>query len=245
LLQSTPAGDCATIQDGDDEPPRSSAPKKEVRLNYPVEIMKFTLLYDGSLPAQTSHDARVEDKQRIRRELHSQLVDVWQSKPMLAKHIEAFRKATPEQRAWTSNATHPDDAFFMQQFERGNFKFVPLVTARTRLICELDILFLRAEPAGALFTTNKAGDLDNRLKVLFDALRVPQEAQEIPAGAIPDATEDPFLCLLENDNLITAVRLESERLYGPASQRDCVRLVIKVTVKAQQFSWNTLDIAND
>ena len=74
---------------------------------------------------------------------------------------------------------------------------------------------------------------------------MPQEGQEIPAEATPGATEDPFLCLLENDNLITAVRLESEKLSGPVSQRDRVRLVIRVTVKAQMFHWTTLDIAND
>ena len=71
------------------------------------------------------------------------------------------------------------------------------------------------------------------------------EAQELPANAVPEANEDPFLCLLQNDNLITAVRLESERLYGPEAAKDRVRRVIKVTVKAQQFSFETLDIVND
>lgn len=113
-------------------------------------------------------------------------------------------------------------------------------------MCELDILFLRTEPPGSLFTTNKAGDLDNRLKVLFDALRIPQADSELPPAALPSIDEDPLFCLLENDNLITAVRLESERLlYAADTERDHVRLVIKVTVKAQQFAWSTIDIAND
>jgi len=40
------------------------------------------------------------------------------------------------------------------------------------------------------------------------------------------------------------VRLESERLYGTPTPKDRVRLVIKVTVKAQEYSHATLDIGN-
>jgi hypothetical protein len=54
-------------------------------------------------------------------------------------------------------------------------------------------------------------------------------------------------CLLENDDLITAVRIESERLYEPSNSAiaDHVRLTIRVTVKAQQYTWKTLDITAD
>lgn len=62
---------------------------------------------------------------------------------------------------------------------------------------------------------------------------------------MPGSDESPFFCLLENDDLITAVRLESERLYGTPTPKDRVRLVIKVTVKAQEYSHATLDIGND
>ncbi len=205
--------------------------------------MRFTLLYDGPLPAQTNHDSRIEYKQRMRREFHRQLVDVWQSKPVLARYYDEFLKLSPQERAATFQTPRPEN--IMVQSAIGAFNFVPLVFARLWLVCELDILFLRTEPPGSLFTTNKAGDLDNRLKVLFDALRIPQAASELPSGASPASGEDPMLCLLENDNLITAVRLESERLYGAEAQPERVRLVLKVTVKAQQFAWSTIDIAND
>lgn len=123
---------------------------------------------------------------------------------------------------------------------------MPLVTKKFWLVCELDILFLRTELPGSLFTTNHAGDLDNRLKVLFDALRVPNDDSELPAGVQPERDEDPLFCLLEDDKLITTVRLESERLYAGTigHQQNRVRLVVKVTVKAQQLAWSTIDIAN-
>jgi len=207
--------------------------------------MKFTLLYDGPLPAQNSHDSRVTEKHAIRTELHSQLVEVWKTKPVLAHYYEvimARQELAPEVRYGSVDGQ--PSAFTTRQ-PRGNFNFLSLVNTGNKLLCELDILFLRKEPAGSLFTTNAAGDLDNRLKVLFDALRIPKEAQELPATANPTADQDPFLCLLENDDLITAVRLESGRLYDASAHRDRVRLVINVTVKTQVFTWDTIEIAND
>lgn len=206
--------------------------------------MKFTLLYDGRLPAQNS--SSVDDKHSIRTQLHPQLVEVWKSKPVLAHYYEVLmaRRELPAEVRYGDTVNGRPSAFIARQ-ARGRFNFLPLVGTGNKLLCELNILFLRKEPAGSLFTTNAAGDLDNRLKVLFDALRVPKNAQELPENANPTPEQDPFFCLLENDDLITAVRLESERLYDANAPRDRVRLVINVTVKAQVFSWDTIEIAND
>ncbi len=127
------------------------------------------------------------------------------------------------------------------------FQFVPLVTKFHKLTCELDILFLRAEKPGSIFKVNSAGDLDNRLKVLFDALRLPNQMNQLPSTASPTGGEGPFLCLLEDDDLVTAVRIESERLYEPSDSHigNHVRLTIRVTIKAQEFSWITLDTVAD
>jgi hypothetical protein len=57
----------------------------------------------------------------------------------------------------------------------------------------LDILFLRAEKPGSIFKVNSAGDLDNRLGVLFDALQLPKQLNQLPVDATPDAGERPFL----------------------------------------------------
>jgi hypothetical protein len=218
-----------------------SLAKEGIRLNHSVEVMRFTLIYDGSLPAQSAHDSRVAEKQAIRRQLHEQLLNLWQSKPILIHHYKSWLRMSKEQQDGAiTNLGH-----FTVPFDRGAFRFIPLVTNRFKLVCELDILFLRAEPPGRLFTTNTGGDLDNRLKVLFDALRVPKGDNELPSTAVPGSDESPFFCLLENDDLITAVRLESERLYGTPTPKDRVRLVIKVTVKAQEYSHATLDIGND
>ena len=52
----------------------------------------------------------------------------------------------------------------------GN-RFVPLVSKAGGFTCSLDILFLRRDdPEGPI---ESGGDIDNRLKVLLDGLRMP------------------------------------------------------------------------
>ena len=58
------------------------------------------------------------------------------------------------------------------------------------------------------------GDLDNRLKTLFDGLRRPISPNEIPAGAAPLDDEKPFHCLLSDDALVSHVNVETRQISG-------------------------------
>ena len=94
-------------------------------------------------------------------------------------------------------------------------------------MCHLEILFLRREETEALITKPKdeyGGDLDNRLKIFLDALRVPLEEKEIPKNVTYDPWEpNPTICLLEDDSLITKLTIESDvlpGLYRPEKQKD-------------------------
>jgi hypothetical protein len=78
---------------------------------------------------------------------------------------------------------------------------VPLVTNARAIACSLDTLFLRRDQPGDLIASS--GDRDNRINVLFDALRLPQNADEMIGDA---ATEDPVYVLLEDDKLIVDLR---------------------------------------
>ena len=53
-----------------------------------------------------------------------------------------------------------------------------------------------------------------RIKVLFDALRVPTD-NEI-RGFTPEQDEVPFMCLLEDDSLISEFKVTTDRLLTPA-----------------------------
>ena len=111
------------------------------------------------------------------------------------------------------------------------------------MICKLDILLLRhGNPGNVLF------DIDNRLKTLFDALRMPTGPHELGEGTpkgkqTPDPDEDPFYVLLENDNLITHVAVTSDRLLEPVpgtSEDEAVRMVVAVTVRPYDVHMDNL-----
>lgn len=120
------------------------------------------------------------------------------------------------------------------------YQFVPLVTSKIHLVCRLDVLLLRPGEPGRL--VQHGGDLDNRIKTLFDALRVPK-AGELPSGdAGPQQGERPhFYCLLEDDARITSFNVESDRLLDPAGPDEVV-LVVRVETKPTQPTWKTLGI---
>jgi len=123
------------------------------------------------------------------------------------------------------------------KYERCGYRFVPLIGgafgAGTETVCALDILFLRRDPPGrGLVVTG--GDIDNRIKVLFDALRLPENCDEL-RGLPRGEDEWPFFCLLENDNLITDVKVTTDQLLTPLESDENindVQLVIHVTSMA-------------
>jgi hypothetical protein len=52
------------------------------------------------------------------------------------------------------------------------------------------ITLLRPEAPGNIVT--QGGDIDNRLKTLLDALKVPNLPNALPTGAVPEADESPL-----------------------------------------------------
>jgi hypothetical protein len=76
------------------------------------------------------------------------------------------------------------------------------------------------------------GDIDNRIKVLFDGLRMPEHTPEL--GGVPlEVDENPFFCLLEDDSLITSVTVTTDRLLlekNAEEKPNDVHLIIHVTV---------------
>jgi hypothetical protein len=158
--------------------------------------MEFRLLYDGRLPSQgrTKGKNRGTEKHQIRKVFHEQLKALWEEHPALQR-LSGF--GMKEQIA--------------SEFNRSGFNFCPLIgDISGGSFASLDILFLRRDHPGNLI---KASDIDNRVKVLFDALKVPERNSEI--GATPDDGEDPFYTLLQDDKLITSVNITTDRLLSP------------------------------
>jgi hypothetical protein len=122
------------------------------------------------------------------------------------------------------------------QYERNGYNFVPLVRRELSLLCSLEILFLRREGPGMVVNS---GDIDNRLKPLFDALRMPRSKTELGGFDEPLDGQVPYFVLLEDDSLITKLGLETDVLLEPINggfDMADVRLIISVDIRPYNSS---------
>ena len=204
--------------------------------------MEFYLTYEGPLNA-TQRDPRDGEKARhlpnkraMRRHFHEQLRELWKVLPALQK--ERVGELVIELDDGTAIEWLTKEDELAAHHAHYGFNFVPLVTQQLDLLCGLEILMLRPDRPG---TKPWAGDIDNRLKTLLDALRIP-EAAECYADTPPAEDETPFFVLLEDDKLLTKVSVETDRLLSPVSdpaRSDDVRVVIKVSVRPYSLHlWN-------
>ncbi|MEZ5708367.1 MAG: hypothetical protein R3E02_03135 [Blastomonas sp.] len=199
--------------------------------------MRFRLTYAGPLLGASKTNPRASHKRDIRMAFHPQLKHLWEQTSFLKD-----RKTDPEK---PFDALSPNNHINLQDFLANNFMidgigFVPLVTERWQLHCSLDILFLRPGRSGSIVS---GGDLDNRLKTLFDALRRPLNKQEM-GGGTRELDGERVFCLLEDDSLIDSVSLETGDLLEPLNKQfrpNDVRLVITVNVLPYQATMGNLD----
>jgi len=162
-------------------------------------------------------------KHEVRRTLHPQLRELWSHEPL------CYKSDTWLGAAHDSEAEEAGVALR----EVAGRSFAVLVQAPLKLVAELDILLLRPEDPGAIL---QHADIDNRLKTLFDALRRPVTAQEIPRDWSPTNEEQPLHCLLDDDRLITRVNVDTDRLLAPDSADD-VDLTIRVRLRASSPTY--------
>lgn len=190
--------------------------------------MEFRLTYEGKLLGASRTDTRARHKHDIRRVFHPQLRRWWDITPTLNSMFDPPAGAININRDdWTKRR----DAL-PERFHCGGYRLVPLVTKDLGLTCAIEILFLRPDPPGSLISS---GDIDNRLKTVFDALRIPADAAEL-GGHSPAENENPFYCLLEDDRLISRVSVETDVLLQPTSPANAddpndARLLIAVKLK--------------
>jgi hypothetical protein len=118
-----------------------------------------------------------------------------------------------------------------ERFSRFGYRFVPLATESLDLFCSIEVLMLRPGSIGSLI---QSGDIDGRLKTIFDALKVPNEVSQLGKYTKPEDDEEPFYCLLEDDKLISKASVESDVLLEPVSEppnRNDARVVISVKIR--------------
>ncbi|MHC4559455.1 MAG: hypothetical protein ACYS80_19345 [Planctomycetota bacterium] len=181
--------------------------------------MDFYLKYDGPLKS----NAGPKDKHDIREYFYSQMKRLWEIEPLKECKCD-FLVSTNEQCVLK---------------EVDGIIFAPLVSSALKFICQLDIVMLWPDEPGML--SKVGGDIDNRLKTLFDALQCPDINQIQPVKE-RFTNKQPFFCLLENDKLVTGVNVKTHTLLRGADETD-VSVLIHVMVKATKMSWNTIGLS--
>jgi hypothetical protein len=186
------------------------------------EAVEIRLEYWGHIPTDNRQGGHHSDiKQAMRLEFSNQLRIAWRKSPMLNERQHAvppqFGIASPvifpEGHLWQE---HPRRSIFQQHYRPENerfpffqvrmcgFAWVPLVSWHNYLSCKLDITF-HGEGQSAV---RRGGDLDNRIKTLFDGLRMPLRDAEVP-GNMFGKNDELAYCLLEDDSLIREFTVRS------------------------------------
>jgi hypothetical protein len=217
-------------------------------------LMKFRLTYEGEVPSSQSKAANA--KMDMRKSFQLQLRQLWAQTCFLNDAI-------------VYPSEHPDEAnsirkirFFDSKTEseaepltlamaiannhvENGYKFVPIVRETANLACSLNILLLRNDGLRSAVT---AGDLDNRMKTIIDALKRPKNKNELGSYLEPTEDEDPFFVLLEDDVLVTRLTAEADDLLSPVPNGNYknsrwAKVVIDVEIypsRVTEFNFNYL-----
>ncbi len=158
--------------------------------------MRFRLTYEGELrptqgePRGNQANPLASHKHTIRTEFHGQLKRLWETNQFLHNH-RVFPEYGPLNfpvgsftGVWGGGEDRKISLidYTAGKYHEFGYKFVPLVRDELSLSCSLSILFLRRDIPGSVI---QAGDLDNRVKTIIDALRRPRNAKELVGHETP------------------------------------------------------------
>lgn len=189
--------------------------------------MEFHLVYSGDLLKSAGNDSRrTWEKHALRRHFHEQMKRLWETHAALKTY--AARTVSIDDNGQRLNPERPFLENIAHAFSRAGIGFIPLATAANGLVCQLDILLLRPEGPGQII--GSAGDIDNRIKTLVDALRIPSDMGEMKKKLGDEPDPNPMYCLMQDDKLITRLTVTTDRLLFPeGDSKHEAMLLIKVT----------------
>jgi hypothetical protein len=221
--------------------------------------MKFRLTYEGVVrptgnePYGQPTDPLAPHKQKIRREFHRQLKHLWSVDRVLSTRRVApkhFGKTDAERNRIASlldpNGQIPLADAVSMLYREFDYEFVPLIREEWSLLCSLDILFLRRDFPGPGVIS--AGDIDNRVKTIIDTLRRPRTQQELVSDDMtPGAGETPFFVLMEDDNQVSHLSVEADRLLtepvGDTAAQNYAKVIVTVEIRTFLVTLENLNLA--
>lgn len=182
--------------------------------------MELCLHYYGKLKSQDNSAG----KHRIRQQLHAQVQSICKSE-QFANMFDADIKGT---RSSAEQQMYVD-------FSGKRYWY--LIAAHLATVVDLKITLLL--PHDERRIVQNGGDIDNRIKTLFDALRTPSVASEIPTNDDFNYAENGMFCLLQDDRLINRISVQTYRDHAP-SEPDYVRCIIEVETRITRALWGNL-----
>ena len=179
--------------------------------------MEFCLHYYGVLKSADN----ASGKHAIRKELHAQIKSLCLS--------TAFESAFNESKK-------PEDSLFI---EHGSKRYWFLISEKLSTILDVHITLFAPHKIDSII--NNGGDIDNRIKTLFDAMRAPSVASEIPKNDDFDyQAEGGMYCLLQDDKLINRISVQSYQDHSPESPNH-VRCLIECKTRITAALWGNLN----
>ena len=183
--------------------------------------MEFTLYYRGRLKANGDR----KHKHDIRQYLHRQIKELWNQPPLNGHRSLIDPSYEPIGMGGNVIVTEHVRPSVLRSV--GAYNFASVVSSEIHLVADLTITYLRPGPPGALV---QGGDIDNRMKTLLDALKMPK-VTDLPDKGPPLPDQDPLFCLLEDDRLITDLAVKTDRLLEPNVSPSEVILLIHVRTR--------------
>jgi|ERR1035437_126645 hypothetical protein len=168
--------------------------------------MQFCLRYTGRLRSNDN----AAGKHAIRSELHAQVKALCSSEA-LAPTFEANERDVREERGKPLFVDH------------GTKRYRFLISEYLATVVDLRITLLVPHKIGGV--VHNGGDIDNRIKTLLDALRVPAVASEIPRSDAFDYSGDGMYCLLQDDKLINRLAIQTYQDYAPTNADDVTAII--------------------
>jgi len=186
--------------------------------------MELYLKYEGILKS----NADPKEKHRLRKHFHSQIKRFVESDEHLKNkkcwQLESFLKQDPNEMNAIS--------------KKGDFYFASLISSKLHLLAEINHTILWHDLPGQIIGQ---GDIDNKLKTLFDALSCPPHESQI-TGLKPENGEEPFFCLLEDDKLIQNVNIRTHTLLENNVDKRDIFVLIHVQSKATRLVWGNMGL---
>lgn len=182
--------------------------------------MEFCLHYYGKLKSRDN----AAGKHAIRQALHEQVKSLCTSE----QFAHTFEDDLADKRK-----TEEKPMFI----EHGGKRYWFLISEHLATVVDLNITILVPHEVGKI--VQNGGDIDNRIKTLFDAMRVPAVESEIPQKDTFDYSSGMY-CLLQDDKLINRVSIRSYRDHAPLDG-DSVRCLIEVETKITRALWGNLN----